>query len=184
MKKSFFFWLRFPCDSRAEKASNWKECIFKHLIVMQSVDWRIELLFFVVLLKIEKNEKKTRTKVEKKIRESLFVFWGNKTKLKKKRVLWFYFLFPFGLYWLWRSFYALFRTVFLTLDSVLMTLDSFRDVLEIFMTLFALKVLFTSLNSADQDFLNSGQCFWLLKFLKTLDSVCSALKSSGEFLWL
>lgn len=133
--------LRFPCDSRAAKASNWKECIFKHLIVMQSVDWRIELLFFVVLLEIEKNEKKTRTKVEKKIRESLFVFWGNKTKLKKKKELCdFCFLFPFGLYWLGRSFYALLWTVFLTLDSVFMILEGFRDVLETFMTFFVLKV--------------------------------------------
>ena len=59
--------------------------VFKHLIVMQSVDWRIELLFFVVLLEIEKNEKKNANESRKENSRIFVRVFRKENKVEEKK---------------------------------------------------------------------------------------------------
>lgn len=75
IRRRSHFYCAFPCDSRLREIE--RNVFLKHLIVMQSVDWRIELLFFFCCAsKIEKNEKRER----KSKRKSRNLFMVEETK--------------------------------------------------------------------------------------------------------
>lgn len=91
--------LEFSSSAVSKVKSDWKECVLKHLIVMQSVDWRIEFQ-----LKLKDSRGRRKSKISREANESrketrefvAFVWWSRRKQNKEKssREIWSWFAFP------------------------------------------------------------------------------------------